>query len=67
MPLFDYQCPNCKTLWESLDPINAPPGAECPECGARSADRLVSGHRAVQLKGPGWAKDGYSGAGNKRR
>lgn len=39
MPLFEYICPNCNTIFEKLQ--NQPQEVPCPECG-RPAKKKVS-------------------------
>lgn len=60
MPIYVYECPNCKHRLEMLtmarDPDDAP---YCPSCKARpNMERVISPSTFI-LKGSGWAKDGY--------
>ncbi len=56
MPLYEYECDKCHEKFEQLVLIdeNPPP---CPKCGGET-QKIVS-QSTFQLKGGGWAKDGY--------
>lgn len=57
-PTYTYECELCNHEFETEHSINAPKGAECPKCGKRTENRLISGS-SFQLVGGGWAKDLY--------
>ena len=59
MPIYEYQCASCGFQFEEVQKFNDKPIEECPNCGQKSANRLVS-MSAFHLKGGGWYKDGYS-------
>ena len=64
-PLYDYECDSCQAHWEELQSIHATPVTLCPTCGAERAVRVMSGGNAsgtpgFELKGSGWARDGYT-------
>jgi putative FmdB family regulatory protein len=40
MPIFEYQCTQCDTRFERL--VRGQETAECPQCGSRAADKLLS-------------------------
>lgn len=59
MPIYEYRCPKCSHEFEVLHrKVNAPP-PKCPECGHEPVEKLVSVTN-FELKGGGWANDGYS-------
>ena len=62
MPIYEYKCPACGRTFEELrkfEDIDRP--ATCPsETCVAEAVRQVS-RTSFELKGGGWAKDGYSG------
>jgi len=60
MPIYEYQCPSCQTLFEEWQSGFEEQVMECPECGSESK-RLIS-HSSFHLKGGGWYADGYGGA-----
>lgn len=40
MPVYDYQCRNCRYTWEvRLAPEETPPES-CPSCGSKEVNRL---------------------------
>jgi putative FmdB family regulatory protein len=62
MPIYEYKCPVCATLFDELRKVeDRDKPAKCPEktC-AHEAVKQVS-VTSFELKGGGWAKDGYSG------
>ena len=70
MPIYEYWCPGC--AWEMekfrsrIIASEEDKGFKCPECRLHKMKRCAS-KSSFQLKGGGWAKDGYSNApsGNK--
>lgn len=59
MPLYEYRCYKCKHLSEYYYKKFPPPTyILCPYCGG-AAKHTISRSNFV-LKGPRWAKDGYS-------
>jgi putative FmdB family regulatory protein len=60
MPLYTYRCSKCKAEVEELQKFDDPPPPECPECKEKDSLERTLGVSNFQLKGSGWAKDGYS-------
>lgn len=59
MPIYEYQCVECKAQLELRQPMDQDP-ERCPRCGAaRSLMRQLS-HNNFALKGSGWYKTDYS-------
>ena len=56
---YEYTCTKCGHEWEAEQKITEPPIRVCPKCKKKKAKRLVSGGQGFQLKGGGWAKEGY--------
>jgi putative FmdB family regulatory protein len=59
--IYDYECDVCHTVqevWFMSQPEEKRP-PRCRVCGADMHNRLPSAP-GFQLKGDGWAKDGYS-------
>jgi putative FmdB family regulatory protein len=49
MPLYEYLCKNCKTLFEKLQSyLEAQQATECPDCGSDSTERKISGFAAAR-------------------
>ena len=42
MPLFDFHCRECKSMFEALCRSAAEATVPCPKCGSRSVSRLIS-------------------------
>ena len=59
MPTYEYACSSCQREWEAEQSIKDPPITECPECGQKSAKRLIS-RTSFSLQGSGWAASGYN-------
>jgi putative FmdB family regulatory protein len=59
MPIYEYECLQCKKRTELLQRMNDAPLATCPECGG-DVRKLISAP-AVQFKGSGWYVTDYGG------
>ena len=69
MPLYEYECAACGHRFERIQKFSDPPVEECPSCGERKVQKLLSSP-AIQFKGTGWyitdyAKKGAAGADAK--
>jgi putative FmdB family regulatory protein len=61
VPLYEYRCEKCEEKFDKLLPHSERDETRpCPSCGSEHTKRLVS-KSSFQLKGGGWASDGYSG------
>lgn len=58
MPIYEYQCKECRKIHEIWQKINEKPAERCPDCGGQ-LHKLVS-LSSFQLKGGGWYADGYT-------
>ncbi len=62
MPIYEYQCPECHTVFEEWQSISAAKDFfACPQCTAMSS-RIIS-NTAFVLKGSGWYVTEY---GNRK-
>lgn len=59
MPIYEYQCAECQSVFEEWQSGFEEQSMECPHCGGESK-RLIS-HSSFHLKGGGWYADGYGG------
>ncbi len=59
MPLYTHRCTKCKAQVEELQKFDDPAPPECPQCKEKGTLERVMGLSNFQLKGGGWAKDGY--------
>src|SRR6266571_1559672 len=60
MPLYEYECKQCKRRTEKIQKFSDPEITECPHCGG-PLERVLSAP-AVSFKGGGWYADGYGNA-----
>ncbi len=66
MPIYEYECPDCKFYTEVIQKITDKPLARCPSCGSRRFKRLISAP-VFRLKGSGWYETDFkSDEENKR-
>ncbi|AMK12676.1 MAG: FmdB family zinc ribbon protein [Pseudodesulfovibrio sp.] len=59
MPIYEYQCQSCGSVFEEWQSGFEEQEFPCPECGGESR-KLIS-HSSFHLKGGGWYADGYGG------
>lgn len=60
MPVYVYQCEECKHTWQKRQSFNDPPEVECPSCGKLRGIRVPQ-PVGVIFRGNGWyAKDSKS-------
>lgn len=59
MPLYEYQCSDCKKRIEVLQKFSDPVLSECSECGGE-LERVLS-VPSIRFKGSGWYVTDYSG------
>src|SRR6185437_16906990 len=59
VPLYEYQCKQCRHRFEKIQSFSAPEEKVCPECGGE-VERLISAP-AIQFKGAGWYVNDYAG------
>jgi putative FmdB family regulatory protein len=58
LPLYEYQCKQCKEHVEKIQKFADPPLRKCPKCGGE-LERLLSSP-AIQFKGSGWYITDYA-------
>ena len=61
MPLYEYECDDCRHRFEVIQKIADPPIARCPKCGA--AVHKLQSAPAFQFKGTGWYVTDYGRKG----
>jgi len=62
MPLYEYKCTKCGSVFEILQKVNDPPLKKCIRCQG-TVKKLLSAS-ALQFKGSGWYVTDY---GSKRK
>jgi putative FmdB family regulatory protein len=66
MPIYEYECKSCGTIFEAWSSIKNRDSLEknsCAKCKG-TGKRIISKSSFI-LKGSGWEKDGYTGLSNK--
>ncbi|NIP99049.1 MAG: zinc ribbon domain-containing protein [Nitrospinaceae bacterium] len=66
MPLYEYQCTQCRQTFEVMQPVSAKPLKKCIQdnCGGK-VQRLVSASGFI-LKGTGWYATDYPSESRKK-
>ncbi len=64
MPIYEYRCGECGYQKEYLQRMNDAPLTDCPECGKRAFNKLVTA-AGFQLKGTGWYATDFKNNGAK--
>ena len=65
MPTYEYRCTACSHEFEKIQRMSEEPGAECPECGAKSERKLSAG-AGLLFKGSGFYITDYRSDGYKQ-
>ena len=58
MPLYEYQCRDCRRLFEIIQKFSDDALTDCSECGG-TLEKVLSAP-AFHLKGSGWYKTDYA-------
>jgi putative FmdB family regulatory protein len=53
MPIYEYECKNCGTRFDRMQPITSDPVKVCPNCGEEQVRRVIQ-PVGVIFKGSGW-------------
>jgi putative FmdB family regulatory protein len=60
MPLYEYECTQCKRHTEKIQKFSDAEITTCPHCGGK-LERVITAP-AIAFKGGGWYADGYGNA-----
>jgi putative FmdB family regulatory protein len=60
MPIYTYICEKCKEEVEEIQKMDDPPPPECSSCKSKGTMKKTISRSNFQLKGGGWADDGYA-------
>ncbi len=66
MPIYEYECSNCKFYVEALQKISEAPLKQCPSCKKQTLKKLVSAP-VFRLKGGGWYETDFKSEEEKKR
>jgi len=64
MPLYEYKCSKCGSVFEVIQKVDAPPLKKCLKC-AGSVQKIISSS-ALQFKGSGWYVTDYAQKDKKK-
>lgn len=64
MPLYEYQCQECKERLEAIQKVSDEPYTICPHCGG-ALKKLISSP-AIQFKGSGFYITDYAKSGGSK-
>jgi len=64
MPIYEYRCGECGHQKEVLQRISDAPLTDCPVCGKRAFNKMVTA-AGFQLKGTGWYATDFRNSGTK--
>jgi len=59
VPIYEYECDNCKEAFEVFLGVNEPRVESCPNCKGTEVRKLIS-NCSFQLKGSGWYLTDYA-------
>ena len=65
MPLYEFKCSKCGSVFEVIQKVDEPPLKKCLKCGS-SLQKLLS-PPALQFKGSGWYVTDYARKETKDR
>ncbi len=60
--MYEYECAACGHRFERIQKFSDSPVEECPSCGERKVQKLLSSP-AIQFKGSGWYINDYAKKG----
>jgi putative FmdB family regulatory protein len=66
MPIYEYQCNSCGTVFDSLQKMSDPDPNECPKCDKPLISRRVTAP-SFRLAGSGWYETDFKKDGDKKR
>jgi len=66
MPIYEYQCASCGTVFDSLQKMSDPDPDTCPTCDQPKISRRVTAP-SFRLSGSGWYETDFKKDGDKKR
>jgi len=64
MPIYEFQCQNCGTVFDSLQRLSDPDPTECPNCDAPKVVRRLTAP-SFRLAGSGWYETDFKKDGKR--
>jgi putative FmdB family regulatory protein len=62
MPVYEYECQQCKKVTEAMQKFSDPPLTKCPHCAGHL--RKMISQSSFHLKGSGWYVTDYARKGD---
>ena len=59
MPTYEYECKKCGKPFDAFQRMSDPPLGQCPHCGSKRVQRLISGGGGIIFKGSGFYETDY--------
>lgn len=66
MPTYDYECENCKEIFEQFQKITDRPLETCPKCQGK-VKKLISSGAGIIFKGSGFYSNDYKSSGYNKQ
>jgi len=66
MPIYEYECSNCRYYLEVIQKLSDARLKKCPSCGKSALKKLISAP-VFRLKGSGWYETDFKGDSEKKR
>jgi putative FmdB family regulatory protein len=66
MPIYEFECRDCRNVWDALQKFSEPDPANCPKCGKSEVQRRMTA-AAFRLKGAGWYETDFKKDSDTKR
>lgn len=66
MPIYEFQCNQCGTVFDRLQKLSDPDPTDCPNCQTPEISRRLTAP-AFRLAGSGWYETDFKKDGDKKR
>jgi putative FmdB family regulatory protein len=66
MPIYEYECSNCRYYLEVIQKLSDARLKKCPSCGKNALKKLISAP-VFRLKGSGWYETDFKGDSEQKR
>lgn len=66
MPIYEFQCASCGTVFDSLQKMSDPDPDACPQCEKPQISRRVTAP-SFRLAGSGWYETDFKSGSDKKR
>ncbi len=66
MPIYEFECTHCGTVFDRLQKLSDPDPTQCPQCGKSGVRRRVTAP-AFRLAGSGWYETDFKKEGDTKR